>query len=324
MQKRFSIFNLVLAIGLTSQILCSAWALGIEPELDRIEMQLFNRPYQNEPVTTRLDRIEDMVYGPRNIQPNPDPNVRFSSLQSYFKPNPPLASLIPSNLPPVTHKPSNKKADSVPSKAIATIKPNPTESDYPIVTEMERRVLGKTAESESLENRLAALEQKTLGHPQQGDLQQRTDQLRMMVLGDPAGQSNAGNPNDPQAQDTPQALADVQNALPSIEQRVLSATYPNDSVYNRLNRLEAKVFQQTAPELSAQDRLVRISTVIAAQKSGAQDDLAAQQQQQLYYGNANRGYGGSFGINSRNLGGGAASAITSILFNMLINQIQRP
>jgi len=66
--------------------------------------------------------------------------------------------------------------------------PEPGETDYPTVSQMELKQFGKTFPKEDIGQRLNRLENQVFKTPQSGSLADRTDNLRMVVLGD-VGQS---------------------------------------------------------------------------------------------------------------------------------------
>lgn len=62
--------------------------------------------------------------------------------------------------------------------------PEPGETDYPTVSQMEMKEFGQTYAREDITQRLTRLENKVFKMPQTGSLADRTDNLRMVVLGD--------------------------------------------------------------------------------------------------------------------------------------------
>jgi hypothetical protein len=62
--------------------------------------------------------------------------------------------------------------------------PEPGETDYPTVSQMELKEFGKTFPKEDITQRLSRLENQVFKMPQTGSLADRTDNLRMVVLGD--------------------------------------------------------------------------------------------------------------------------------------------
>lgn len=72
------------------------------------------------------------------------------------------------------------------------VAPGADETDYPTVTQMELKEFGKTFAKEDITQRLTRLETQVFKMPQAGSLSDRTDNLRLVVLGD-TGQANHAN-----------------------------------------------------------------------------------------------------------------------------------
>lgn len=70
------------------------------------------------------------------------------------------------------------------SNSTVAASPEPGETDYPTVTQMEQKQFGRTFTKEDITQRLARLENQVFKTPQTGSLADRTDNLRMVVLGD--------------------------------------------------------------------------------------------------------------------------------------------
>lgn len=262
----------------------SSWAADLTGELTRMEEQLFARTYTGEPADSRLDRLETVVFGaPQENQPA---QTRLQALSHFFQPAPASApsTMVQQQMSPnhqqtrpdiVEYRPTDPAVPSSP----------PMSADgtaYPAVSAMEQRVFGQTFESEVLANRLGRLESRVLGQVQTGTLQERTDQLRLVVLGDAgtgddygANQSRAyadpsgsgapypGTSGEPRYVDNA-SHADMLRALPLVEKKVLRNTFPQDSIENRLSRLEMRLFNATASEMPPEDRLYRIVGVVNA------------------------------------------------------------
>lgn len=258
--------------------------LGVPPvfaadsanDLTRMEQQLFSRSYPGETQEARLSRVENAVFGESRQGQSPD--VRFKALGQFFQfpQGPPQAM---ANQPQPIQRPPIQEY----SKPPALVSQAPNESQYPTVSAMEQRVFRQTFENNTIDARLERLESRVIGRPQQGTLQERTDQLRMMVLGDtgngfessmPLAQGSMGDPGSGYGGPGP-VNPDLIQGLAPVEKKVLRQTYPQDSPEVRLNRLEMKLFNATAPELPPEDRFYRIVGVANA-KSNSRYDQAYQ------------------------------------------------
>jgi hypothetical protein len=252
---------LILVLLILSMSLLPLYATDTSSaQLSKIEQQLFSQDYSSDSTTARLDRLETQVYGaPRSDQPE---SARIEGLMQFIQPTsaPSTATTHPSPKQqtelnsPITQPPPTQEETALPG-----------ESQYPVISTMEQQVFKQTYEKEAIDSRLARLEQKVLGQSQQGTLQDRTDHLRMVVLGDATGSPNGSG----YAQSNAPPSADMQKALPPIEKKVLGQTYPQDTIDARLSRVEMKLFNQTASDMSPDDRLYRIASILTAKNPSA-------------------------------------------------------
>lgn len=295
---------------LTGHFTSKCYAIDTNQQLSQMEQQLFSRSYPSEPQQNRIERLEKTVFG--SAQSNQSSEQRLQALGQFFTPS-----------QPVSQGPSRPNYSTQPPPKPDIVQYSPqqntaTETQYPAVSAMEQRVFNRTFEQDTVDVRLARLERRTLGQVQYGTLQERTDQLRMVVLGDTGAGSIAtnpqpsgyfppnGNPSSPQQDAT--NLADLQQALIPVEKKVLRQTFPNEPVENRLGRLEMKLFNATASDMSPEDRLYRIVGVVNAQGSSRQEQA---------YGNGpyTSRKGGS--PSSGSLGGTFGSMLLMILMSLI-------
>lgn len=97
---------------------------------------------------------------------------------------------------------TSAKSAANPANSSVSASPEPGETDYPTVSQMETKLFGKTFPKEDITQRLSRLENQVFKMPQTGSLADRTDNLRMVVLGD-VGQGQGqpvanGYQSDPQ------------------------------------------------------------------------------------------------------------------------------
>lgn len=157
-----------------------------------LESALFAVNYDQESIETRLNRLEQTIFG--QVQSG-SVDARLSKLQKVLSPSS-LGPLSPTAKPmeqastagkgPVQPPPA-KNGDPIgspPASADAT--------DYPTVTQMEIKVFGKDFVREDITARLVRLEKQVFKNMQKGSLADRVDNLRLVVLGDVP---SAGPPN---------------------------------------------------------------------------------------------------------------------------------
>ena len=210
-----------------------------------LEDTLFAIHYDQEPLSSRLSRLEETVYG--QAQTSASIDARITKLQGSLsrtalgplsptaaqaaKPSPtskeanlpasvqsapsfgnggnttantnavqplpgkPLNTALPSAGTGKTSKTGiangNRPPANVNTAKTTASAPEPGETDYPTVSQMELKTFGKTFPREDITNRLNRLENQVFKMPQTGSLADRTDNLRLVVLGD----TGQGAPN---------------------------------------------------------------------------------------------------------------------------------
>ncbi len=313
--------SVLLAAAIVVMLPALSFAAVDTQQLGQMEQQIFAHKYPGEPVENRLSRLEKAVYGTSRDQEAPE--SRTAELGRFFKFPAGSGSTIAGQ--PSSGMPNNAPP-AQPQQPLAQTPPNaqpfqPDGTRYPVVTAMESRVFQHTFEAEPLEVRLTRLERTVLNQAQQGTLQERTDQLKMVILGDtgtapPSDLANA-NGGSPQIAMNPSTTAgpvspDLMEALSKVEQKVLRQTFPNDSVESRLSRMEMKLFNSTAPEMPPEDRLYRIVSVLNAKGSSRME--------QAYRGPGNIAVpGGRSGGYYSSSGSAGASALGSMLLMILMS-----
>lgn len=162
-----------------------------DSNVQALEDTLYATHYDGEPVENRLNRLETTVFG-QPAQGNLPPSARIARLKSVLSQPTDMTPLSPGNNTKANNQASAATSIAAPKQSPATVAPQddivqapePGETDYPIVTEMEKRVFSKSFETEEISRRLARLEKETFKTPQNGALADRVDHLRTVVLGD--------------------------------------------------------------------------------------------------------------------------------------------
>lgn len=141
------------------------------PTLDKIENSLYGYTYSQDNDTSRLNRIEEKVYGKNS--PNATTQSRVSKLKKDLS-----ADLIGQEIQPKEDTFATDE-DSILSEK------EPVESakmDYPIINELETQVFKKDFKEQNIKTRLSNLETKTFGksYPDE-DLSTRVDRLKAKI-----------------------------------------------------------------------------------------------------------------------------------------------
>jgi hypothetical protein len=169
--------------------------------LDRLETSLFAVSYPAESAQQRVERLEKTLFGQAQSGNLPI-EKRISQLEDALSPQA-MGALSPTE--PVQQSaqntPSSPESSSVPAESESyQIQPQSVVSqeteatDYPAVTQIEQKQLGKTYEKEDITVRLARLEKNVFQQVQSGSLSERVDHLRLIVLGDTGTLSNGNAP----------------------------------------------------------------------------------------------------------------------------------
>lgn len=272
--------------------------------LDKIEQSIYGFTMPNESETSRLNRIEEKVYGKVSTGSNQN---RIAKLKKDL-----LTDLMGQEIEP--------KEDTFMTDddyiALEKEPPEAANMDYPIIDELEKQTFGKETKGQNIKNRLSNLEKKTFNKTyDKDDLSTRVDRLKAKLrpqsfasngmqqqendfytytpdkmaqnyhlnqYGTPWGQTQTvfDDPDDyysvprknnsyaPSASHKPLNLA-------TIEKTLYKKKFENEPTSQRLSRIESSVFGTSFPNDSDSERIERISSAIQAQKSAKRYDSNA-------------------------------------------------
>ncbi|MFN8549910.1 MAG: hypothetical protein U0103_00380 [Candidatus Obscuribacterales bacterium] len=262
----------------------------LNPDIASLETRFFDHTYPNEPMATRLDRLERMVFGEQKTGSD---QSRLTALLLAV-PAEPAASTTQTSQNgtgiPQASTPDSQAAQQNPSGSDQNSTDNTASGidsgdvgDYPRITQLEQEILGKTFTNEPIQNRLEQLELKAFGKANtRADLSDRTEKLEdyadkhfpqqqqnyadTAYSGYPGGGYQSNNypavaPQYPQqpGYGYPQATQNA-NLLPPhstldqkvtwLEQQVFGATYPTQPLLDRVNKLASNIFPADSPQRS--------------------------------------------------------------------------
>ena len=157
--------------------------------------------------------------------------------------------------------------------------------DYPVVDEMETKVLGQSYKKEDIYKRLGRLETKIFSSVSKKTLSDRVDDLSKIVTGSNNNSeeddyssprsSSFSSDNESYSESYSPSSDDesLNNLLNQMEKQLLNQVYPNDTRETRVARLERYLFNNSSDNYSMNERLERLATVIKAQPTNeiAQD-----------------------------------------------------
>lgn len=291
-------FILLLFVLINCQIV---WAVSNTQILDKIENSLYGYTYSTDSETSRLNRLEEKVYGKTssgNFQ------NRIAKLQKDIS-----ADQIGKEIEPKEDTFANPEDSWVFSK-------EPVEAskmDYPAVDELEKIVFNKENKTENLNSRLSKLETKTFGKTYENDeLSIRVDRLKAEIKPkkpvvaektqnaftdnyhldsygadafDYTGFNNRmGSRQNYSSNSYSSDIDDFDGYAPNvfkpakqlnisaIEKALYKQKYENEPMDKRLSRVEMSVFGTEFSQDSESERLNRLSSAINAQKSARKYD----------------------------------------------------
>lgn len=281
--------KIIIFLGIIFLLSTTANASTYTPTLGKIENVLYGFQYDNEDDTSRLDRIENSVYG---TSTNGTTAQRISKLKKDLS-----ADLIGQEIEP---KEDTFADDEVyfQNEPIAD-----ANIQYPAVDELEERVFNESFTTKDIKKRLSALEQKTFGQTFNDDLASRVDRLKAEIrpnslMGNGIAQSSNDffdnedvvaleknyhldryeSPNQFDY-DAYNAAHNPSNPFPfkkanitTVENGILNRSFKNESMENRLSRLENVMFGTEFTQDDNQTRAERIASAYKAQKSASKYD----------------------------------------------------
>lgn len=269
------------------------FALSNVEILNKIEFSLYGYTYSNETDLSRLNRIEEKIYGQKSTGQIPQ---RIAKLKQDLS-----ADLIGQEIEPKEDTFSSEEDSIVYEKEPAEA----SKIDYPIINEMEQQVFKKEFKDQNIKTRLSNLETKTFGKTYANeDLSTRVDRLKAQIQPNNfmenkmAQQENNfyngpvdkmaqnyhldsyGDPFDYDAYNDGNNFSMPQNVftkpkqlnISAIEKTLYKTRYDNEPMASRLSRIESSVFGTVFAQDNESVRMERISSAINAQKSSRRYD----------------------------------------------------
>lgn len=295
-------------IVILALVLSCQHTFAANPTLDKIENSLYGFTYTNESDNTRLERLEEQVYGKKF---SGQAQTRIAKLKKDLS-----ADQIGQEISP---KEDTFREDD---DYIVYEKEPPEASsmDYPVINELEKQVFQKEFKNQNIKTRLSNLEKKTFNKSyDKDDLSTRVDRLKAQLkpqsfmangleqqdnafydgpitkmsqnyhlrqYGSPDidyssfnSQNSFGNytdfEDDEDMYPTPTSnnYKPVKNmSISNMEKKVFHQKFENEPTPARLTRLESSVFGTSFPNDAESERISRISSALTAQKSAKRYD----------------------------------------------------
>lgn len=251
--------------------------------LNKIENSLFGFEYNNEDETSRVNRIEENVYGTVS---NGDINKRIAKLNKDLG-----AELYGQEIEPCEDTLATEEEEK---EVLSSEDPN---IDYPVINELEKSVFNKEFKNMKVKDRLAQLEKKVFTKDYAADdLSTRVDRLREQVRPqgleqqlanavdtyhtegyypppiDYDGMTIGGTSSSYDSDSYSFPMAGRKVNLSTVENALYHQNFKNEPMSNRLARLEQSMFGESFEEQDEKTRIGRISSAFNAQKSASKYD----------------------------------------------------
>ena len=251
----------------------SVEAKSINPEvISSIENTLFGYDYKEENTKTRIERIEENIYGAKK---KGNLSNRLNEIQNNIG--------YTEQKRPVSDKNVEKNESEKISNQLDTqsrMLKEDSSVDYPIVDKLEDEIFKTTYKNEDIYSRLNRLEQQVFSKTSNASLNERVDRLTSVInpkktVGRMSKYEH--NYGDIDSYYSNSGLEPInENSFPfqlaALEQDLLRNDYQNENITERLSRLENKLFKKTFDSDSDISRLQRIMVAYDAKKDSYKYD----------------------------------------------------
>lgn len=192
--KRTTKLLALLSLSLALSFGCVASASD-DPNIVKLEKRFFEHDYPKDTTEARIERLEKMVFGEAKTGPIQE---RLNSLMSVVPADNNAAE--PTKASPTTAKQPNnydatRSASDVPTADVQEFDDTPGPAgNYPAISAIETKLLGREYNDEPARKRLDRLETKVFGKPSGiDDMTERMDRLKMKTGVDVAKQAPTGS-----------------------------------------------------------------------------------------------------------------------------------
>lgn len=248
--RKFLIFIII-----TLTLLCRATAVETKTDtLSKIESSVLGIEYADQKLETRLNRLEEFLYG--KIQ-NGNSKTR-------------LAKIIE------TTKYNLLEEDNTIAGAQDEFEPLDSSVDYPVIDDVEKKLGIKSQKKDTLNSRLANIETKMFSSTYNNDdFFTRVERIKSKLYNGSslAYDSESDEFAPPQKQSFfNNGSMNVRYKLSLLEQRLLKNTFGDETNNDRLARLENVVFDTQFYNDDEHERLDRLESALKAKKSSPKYD----------------------------------------------------
>jgi hypothetical protein len=237
--------SVVAVVVATTMNLSQAWAAQSGSDFDKLETKFFSRTYPKDTTDARLDRLEKLVFGEAKEGADRD---RLDSLMKLIPAgggddvaDSGTAGGVdaPAGKKPSAGSPASGKTASTPRNSAPAAHDDDAGTQYPAVTAIEKKLLGRDFESENVEDRLTRLEKKAFGkQSSSNDLSERMDALKAKTGIDVARSSGSGGDWNDEEDETeyPEPSAPVARRYPGVSPSDSGKSFSGRDIGADLNR----------------------------------------------------------------------------------------
>ncbi len=237
-------------------------AMSTNEYVTALEQKLFGMTYQNQPLSSRIDRIEQQIY---DSSYSGSPEERLSKIDKIYP---------KSEFETETIQSQNYNSND---KWYTQDYPEPEEkadyNSYPIVSEIEQSIYKKDFQGEDIYKRLARLEKELYGNVKNEEsLQNRVEALKSVLpkkhynrfAAQDFGFKNFGlnTPSEYDISPSGNGYFDSNSILSELEKETFNKSYGNEQLERRLERLESFYFGGISYGQDKEDRINRLASVV--------------------------------------------------------------
>lgn len=266
----------ILIIFLIMTVLCSvSYAEGKIDTLSKIENSVLGVDYSNQKTETRLNRLEEYVYGVKKTGSN---NDRIKRLSKDLN-----ADVIGQEIEPCEDTLAMDE-ENVPDSSV----------DYPVIDEVEKHLSIKNTQKQSLHQRIVTIEKRLFSKTYEtDDFYTRVERIKGRIYKNDTALAKSYDVDDisipeyiPDEDSDGFEFDDISrrrnlsrnfvgnntSELSKLEQKILHKTYPDESANDRLARLENSLFDTDFYYDDESERINRLEGALKGQKSAAKYD----------------------------------------------------
>lgn len=234
--------------------------------LAQLETKFFAHDYQKQDEETRIARLEQFVFGESKCGPA---DKRLLAIKQAV----PTFTEIPDQ---AIHKFAQTSADEtrvkrpVSGSALSAASPAQS-SDYPSVTDLEKRLIGRTFAGDGIQSRLDRLEMKAFGKTTNtNDLAERVESLKVYTNTQSEWIDPSTTVQQLASSAQPMTAEGLLSHVEHLESRVFGRLYGREALAVRVRNLESYLSpgQPPPPQANISERIARLDDIFSRIAAG--------------------------------------------------------